>query len=262
MYRSSTPRRGFTLVELLVVVAIIALLLSILLPSLNKARRIAQATVCASNQKTLLLGLRMYASDYQDLIPYSFIPGGGSYPAIDEPTGFAEWWDRLGSYDEGTTSVEKNGYVPYDPMSFKGGNFKCPLADEVPSPWLTEDRFSAHFSMNDYLLSKRRTNGDFITRIASGALNDRARRLSEADGQKVFIGDGRVQQFTFGSYFLGQFNHRYGPGWGQFEPWAVDEGDGSVWAHNGSVNLGYVDGHVSNVSEWGTEALEREFLVD
>ena len=55
--------RGFTLVELLVVISIIALLLSILLPSLNKARESAMKTVDKSNMKQTGTGIYMYFSD-------------------------------------------------------------------------------------------------------------------------------------------------------------------------------------------------------
>ena len=54
---------GFTLIELLVVISIIALLMSILVPSLGKARELGQRTVCLSNLKQLTLAWYLYAGD-------------------------------------------------------------------------------------------------------------------------------------------------------------------------------------------------------
>jgi len=57
-------RRGFTLIELLVVISIIALLMAILMPSLSKAKKQAQATTCLSGLKQIGVAANLYAQDY------------------------------------------------------------------------------------------------------------------------------------------------------------------------------------------------------
>lgn len=61
-------RKGFTLVELLVVISVIALILGILVPVLNKARALTLRTVCQSNLRSIGLAFRMYLDDNDNIM--------------------------------------------------------------------------------------------------------------------------------------------------------------------------------------------------
>lgn len=67
---SQEPRRAFTLVELMVVIAIITLLVSILLPSLHRAREQSKVVVCRSNMRNIWTGILSYAFDSRDRVPF------------------------------------------------------------------------------------------------------------------------------------------------------------------------------------------------
>jgi prepilin-type N-terminal cleavage/methylation domain-containing protein len=94
-------RRAFTLVELLVVIAVIALLVSLLLPSLRGARDVARALVCASNARTLAQGQTMYSNEWKDYFATEITSGaetalqGGANAVFDTtpstPTSPNDW---------------------------------------------------------------------------------------------------------------------------------------------------------------------------
>jgi prepilin-type N-terminal cleavage/methylation domain-containing protein len=68
---STTDAPGFTLVELLVVVGVLALLLGVLVPALSQARRAARSLVGGSRQRQIVLGVNLYATDHDSWYPES-----------------------------------------------------------------------------------------------------------------------------------------------------------------------------------------------
>ncbi len=64
-------RRAFSLIDMLVSLAIVALLMGILLPSLGRVREIARQAVCASNDRQIGLGIHMFADENKSFLPSS-----------------------------------------------------------------------------------------------------------------------------------------------------------------------------------------------
>lgn len=67
--RLRTHNRGFTLVELMIVITIIVILVSILIPNFIRARSRSQLSVCTSNLKNIASGVEMYSTDHEGRYP-------------------------------------------------------------------------------------------------------------------------------------------------------------------------------------------------
>ena len=72
--RSAEARTGFTLVELLVVIGIIAILISVLMPALSKVRNQALAISCANNMRQLYQTALMFSTDHKGNLPSPGVP--------------------------------------------------------------------------------------------------------------------------------------------------------------------------------------------
>src|SRR5947199_6074576 len=126
MSRSSTDRRGFTLIELLVVIAIIAILAAILFPVFAQAREKARQTTCTSNIKQLLLGVLMYAQDYDESFPI-----GEQFPLYSG-------WDGNINTDDQAVGIE-NEIDPYVKAGVPWGPERASSIWKCPSDTVRRD---------------------------------------------------------------------------------------------------------------------------
>lgn len=114
-------RAAFTLVELLVVVAIITLLLSLLLPSINGARRQAMASKCAANLHDIGLSFAIYVGNNQDTYPPAFVwpyNWRGDYDLANQPSSVTAEFGDFG--------VAHWSWFLYREGKVRPGTFECP----------------------------------------------------------------------------------------------------------------------------------------
>jgi len=133
-------RRAFTLIEILIVIAIIAILAAILFPVFASAREKARSATCTSNLRQIGIALAMYRNDYDSVnVIYRMCPSGPyGGPCGNLSTAYSgsgeKWWAPYDNTVTPTTIVPDSDYVGdkagmIQPYVHNLAIFKCPSAN-------------------------------------------------------------------------------------------------------------------------------------
>ena len=227
--------RGFTLIEVLVVVAIIALLTAILMPSLTKAREQARQVICLSNLKQILTATGMYQEDNDGWVPFgpagkvvTFEGSDGRYYRSMHSS--CLWGGKRGEIHGNTLRNQDRpltGFIYHRMQLDKADLFKCP-SDTGTDLW--EDHENTPFY---------ETCGNSYYMNIHGQIADPKHRSRISDSLIVLYHEGLV------SWHLGIYPKGL--------PWPstlVDESQphqGKGWHGQFSRhNVGFVDLHAAN----------------
>ena len=215
----SAVRQRFTLLELLIVIAIVAILAGLLLPALNNAREKANAIACVSNQKQIQQALIGYVDDNRESFPCYGNPAPSLTPDIN-------WIYRL-----------------YDGDYLKGGAvFFCKSQRyrrkyDNDAIFLADPQSIKNFDNGSYGYNWRYlgTNLDYskesaVLRWNTGAKRSRIRKPSEMISLVDVVRD---HARDLGSFIC--------------DPYANCGASNPDPRHSGGCNIAWVDGHVSHV---------------
>ena len=229
--------KGFTLIELLVVISVIALLLSILMPSLNRVKQQAQAVVCRSNLKQWGYVFALFAEDHNGSFPQSIAGNGVTQQEAYWMTG------TLGYYDEKKIRLCPSTRTRSEPGDrLHGGTFMAwgPFIPASSSDWWG-DWDSGSYGINEWCSDPPPTSDGLYWGFPS---NDAWRKLSVPNARNIPL--------FFDCIYVDVFpDHRNEPL--DFEPPATewDNNWGDWWyepmrlvcidRHNETINSVFVD---------------------
>ena len=141
--RAGSARAGFTLVELLVVIGIIALLIALLMPALSAARSQAMTLRCAANLHDVGRAMQNYANDYKGKVPRGYY----YFPFYQQ--GYILWAEALSKYVGRPVEVADTGPLRdavMAPMFREIEVYQCPVnpneesaLDYVANSWVTSE---------------------------------------------------------------------------------------------------------------------------
>lgn len=239
--------KAFTLIELLVVISIIALLLSILMPSLQKVREQANRVVCGSNQKQIAFAMSLYAVDNETLYPINY---SGSFMGVDGGLLGGGYLDAPGIFQ--CKSDRKTGKLP----------FPVVVGDVLTDSRTSENKRSYSFNVSAYGWTWK----DLSVSTAAGFKSTRQtdRRATE---RILVVESHNIWNLLNG----GSYHAYYGPGpsfkqtkvsgYGHYPGYnlCVDElGVITDFAHGEGASFGFADCHSEfiKVKKEGGDQLE------
>ena len=232
--RRFSRSENFTLIELLIVVAIIAILAGMLLPALSSARGKAFQIGCASNLKQIGAAENLYSNDYDD-----YITPGRPYKS-DAFEGAADW-SAIPLLSGGRNDNIRKPYgVYFEGKDGKGGTFRCPAEPDTRFNWKDGSYREGHFGFNIALHGAvEHWNSSVLGVSKRNVVTQPSVAISFFDAGKNSSNRGVYD--TYGTHAL---FYRHGAGDYRNN---VDE-DRTFLPVKGSGNVLYFDGHVSSVT--------------
>lgn len=195
--RPAVARRGFTLVELLVVIGIIALLIGILLPTLSQARNSAKDIVCQSNMRQQGMGILLYADAHKQSLPYGYWDGSPAGSFAFDATKAGDWPLLILSY-----IVEGAAAENYEDNAEIGNNnartlFRCSqglVSNEAVTQYSAHPRLMPALDARDDLMP----SGEYYEPYKLAQIANAAGTLVVADGTLWNIPDG-TEEVNYGA---------------------------------------------------------------
>ncbi|MBN2064547.1 MAG: type II secretion system protein [Sedimentisphaerales bacterium] len=249
--------KAFTLIELLVVITIIALLVSILMPSLNKAKQQATMAVCLSGQKQLMAAYIMYTSDNNDSMVRPWTQNGKLGDWVNDPinaAGTVMGDPRISTPEDEKRGIEKGALWKY----YKDHNLvHCPGDKRSFSAPLYTSLTSGLGGWRSYSIV-----GTLNNRNATGQNEKRFGLNSASSPDNVIAKFSRVKMPQEKYVFIEEGDHRginMDQWLIQFDQTTYDRLIDSIGIyHNKKGTFSFADGHAS-VHDWQSKEIINWF---